>query len=156
MVARKRGVAKSIARRIFTHKIEPSLQQSRVAGVDLRLSVDQMKRESVNGIVKRHPEPTTGFFRHLMHRRGVGQRLRRIVQVLAGLDHEGGAAEEILVAGRQAVYKGLAAGTAIVSVGTGAGHFLEAKVIEESLGVCLVLVGVEDVGDAHEVDPARG
>lgn len=92
-----------------------------------------MKWEPINWILERRTETSSGCLNiiEFIHLASTRQRLRGIIEILAGFDHKRSAAEFICVAFSGTVDKWFRAGAAVVDKFADPLGFFEAEVFEE-------------------------
>lgn len=135
-----------------THVIDRWLLQTRVNGLDGSLSVDEVPREAVVGVVKRDGLSTAGSVLEFVDLCGARERLGGELKVRLGVDDEADAAELVLVRLLQAHAEGLGAVAAVVGLLPDRLELGEAKVESELLRGRDVDVLVVRVRDALQAD----
>lgn len=146
-----------MASRRGTHKVQLELRELGVQLLDRLLAVDEVHGEPIDRVEERDGLPAAGCVDQIIDARRLrlgGQDLGGLLQLVQGLDGEGGACELGLGGSLYAEDKGLGAVAAVIRPWADALGLEEAEVGHEEAGgvhlFCAVLV--VDMGDVVEFD----
>ena len=143
------------ADRWLTYIIDLENGKSRIAALNGRLTVHQMEREPVDGVIKGDAPPSAGHILQIVHLCGLaflGQGPGGLLEIFFGLDHESGAAKLGLGGCLEREDEGLRAVAPVKGPLAYLRCLLEAKIVHKLLCLVDLFMLVVDVRNAHQVD----